>query len=362
VTKSILLLTRYGRRGASSRVRHYQYLRHLGEAGYDVTVQSFFEDNYIDILYGDKSRIAVSLEALWRRYRHLSRPKDYDLIWIEKEALPWCPAWLEARLISGRQYVVDYDDIWCLRYREHESALVRQILGNKLDRLVARASAVVAGNQYIAEWSAAAGAPMVVTIPNAVNIDHYPLSDLPDGPFTIGWIGSRTTEGTLLAIAPALRELQMHSGAKIRLIGASSSFSIPGVEADMIPWSEETEAAELAKIHVGIMPLIDSTWNRGKSGYKALQYMASGRPVIASAVGPGPLLVSHNKTGVLVREVEVEDWIAALRDLSKNPEKIRTLGCSGRRRAENEFSTGVLAPRLIRLFDALTQSESHGPR
>ncbi|MGH7874845.1 MAG: glycosyltransferase family 4 protein [Candidatus Binatia bacterium] len=261
---SILLLTRYGHAGASSRLRFSSYYATLVCAGFQVTRTPFFSDEYLERLYRlepyGRWRLAQDYA---RRLRALFAIRSYDLIWVEKEVFPWLPAWFDNFLLGGRPVVIDYDDVWHLRYAEHPYPAIRRLLARKLESVVKRAAAVVAGNPIIAEWARDSGALRVVEIPTVVDVKRYPVQPLPHGPFTIGWIGTPITQKYLQIIAEPLRYMQARLGAKIRIIGASPDFCIPGVEIDRVRWSEDTEADEIGRCHVGVMRLAVAAWVGG---------------------------------------------------------------------------------------------------
>ncbi len=348
MTHSVLLLTRYERKGPSSRVRHYNFLPALERAGFHVTVAPFFDAEYLERYFRSERRSARSIvAAYWRRLRQALGARRYDLLWIEKEALPWLPAALERALFGPKPLVIDFDDPWYLRYAGN-GPLVRALLGRKLETVAARATAVTAGSPALARWSTAAGARCVLEMPPAVDIEHYPLLPLPDGPFTVGWIGTPRNEDYLRLIAEPLRHLHAVHGARLRVIGGTGSLTLPDVPIDQVPWREETEAAELARCHVGVMPLTDGPWERGKCGYKLIQYMAAGRPAVASAIGAARSLLVPDETGYLA--ASPEEWSSALASLAGDRDRVTRLGLAARRRAEAEYSLQVQSPRLIELF------------
>ena len=348
-TYSVLLLTRYERRGPSSRVRHYNFLPALEHAGFRVTVAPFLDDEYLDRYFrGERRRLRSLIAAYCRRLRQALSARRYDLLWIEKEALPWLPAALERALLGAKPLVIDFDDPWYLRYANNGNPLVRVVLGRKLETVAARATALTAGSPVLARWATASGARHVVEMPPAVDIEHYPLRPFPEGPFTVGWIGTPRNEAYLSLIAEPLRCLHAAHGARLRVIGGTGHFSLPGVPIDQVPWREDAEGTELARCHVGVMPLTDGPWERGKCGYKLIQYMAAGRPAVASPVGASPSLVFPGETGYLA--ADVEEWSTALANLAGDPERVQKLGTAARRHAETKYSLQVQAPRLIALF------------
>ena len=349
----ILLLARYSRRGASSRIRCYQYLDFLQNAGIEVTEAPLLDDRYLERLYaGHPPRLTSLVAAYWRRIAALRRRRRFDLIWTQYELLPWLPDVVEAGLAgSATPIVVDYDDAQFHRYDQHANPIVRRILGRKLDRVMRRAAVVVVGNRYLAERAVAAGARDVRVLPSAVDLARYGQVEVPSrrDVFTIGWIGSPTTAPYLRAVSGALQEVADRIPTRIVLVGAGP-VALPGLRVELRPWSEATEVAELRTFDVGIMPLTDGTWERGKCGFKLIQYMAVGRPVVASPVGFNTELVQPGQTGLLA--ASRDEWREALLSLAASPGAATCMGLAGRTLVEAEYSTQAVAPRLIEALAA----------
>jgi glycosyltransferase involved in cell wall biosynthesis len=323
----------------------------LERAGFRVTSAPFLSDEYLERFYREERPTAQLLvSAYWRRMRQILTARRYDLIWIEKEALPWLPAALERPFFGGRPVVIDFDDPWHLRYAMHGNAFVRALLGNKLETVAARATAVTAGSPELSEWARSAQAVHVIDLPPAVDVERYPVLPLPDGPFTIGWIGTPRNEAYLRVIAEPLRRLHDVYGARVRVIGGGGRLSVPGVAIDQVPWREDTEGKELAACHVGVMPLLDGAWERGKCGYKVIQYMAAGRAAVASAVGASKSIIVPGETGFLAGNAE--EWVAALEGLAADRERARAMGLAARQRAEAMYSLPASAAKLVEALRA----------
>jgi glycosyltransferase involved in cell wall biosynthesis len=350
----VLFLTRYGRRGASSRQRCFVYIETLREAGIDSDVCPFLGDDYVHRLHsGRPVSVPAVLRAYADRLRVLLRTRRYDVLWIEKEALPWLPAWSELALVkmAGTRIVVDYDDAAFHAYDQHRNGLVRRVLGGKIDRVMAAADLVIVGNSYLARRAQAAGGRAVAELPTVVDLHDYPQRQ-PEAvhrqtPFTLGWIGSSLTSAYLEWLHPALTELAARQSFRIILMGASPA-ALAGFPVERVAWSLEAEAAHLASFDVGVMPLPDLPWERGKCGYKLIQYMASSLPVIASPVGANCEIVLPGETGFLA-ETQA-DWVAALDRLAQDPALRWRMGAAGRRRAEQHYSLQARAPELIDLL------------
>lgn len=329
-----------------------QYRPFLEAAGFAVEVKSFFGADYLPTLYaGQKPR-----SAMWRNYvrrtRDLLQAKGgADLIWLEKEAFPWVPSAFEGRLMPpGIPIVSDFDDAVFHRYDMHELTPVRSLLGRKFANVMTNSACVIAGNAYLSDYARAAGGATIEIVPTVVDVEHYRVKldwDSEAEP-VIGWIGTPSTwRECVEPFLPVFLDAARTAGARIDAVGARIS---SGEEADIhfLPWSESGEIERIRAMDLGIMPLPDTPWMRGKCGYKLIQYMACGLPVVASPVGVNVEIVEHGLNGFLAETPE--DWSRALRTLIDNPELRRKMGAAGRKRVEERYSLQVYGPRVASLL------------
>jgi glycosyltransferase involved in cell wall biosynthesis len=354
----LLVLTRYGRLGASSRMRFLQYLPSLRAAGLQATVSPLFSDAYVEGLQYGRRKPGEVLRAYASRTLRLLEQGNHDLLWIEKECLPWLPSWVEQALLGRcKPFVLDYDDAVFHQYDQHRLTMVRAVLGLKHQQLIRGAALVVAGNDYIADYARAVGAHRVEILPTVLDMVRYtPRSALaapPEGPGHVGWVGQRATAAFLQPLAPVFQSLLLEGTARFTAIGIdAAALELP---MDSLPWSEATEAEDIARFDIGIMPLVDAPFERGKCGYKLIQYMASGLPVVASPVGVNRQIVEHGVNGFLAETLE--DWKIDLRTLCANPALRARMGAAGRRKVEQHYSLQATAPRLSRiLIDAAARN------
>lgn len=343
----LALLPRYGRLGASSRLRMFLYEDALRVAGLAPSSYPMLGDDYLRGLYsGHADRRSVAAAYL-RRLGQLRAARRADLLWIEKEALPWVPAWAEiAALPRGLPIALDYDDAVFHRYDMHRRPVVRHLLGRKLDQLMARSALVTAGNEYLADRARQAGAARVEIVPTVVDLAHYPIPARPEASKSavIGWIGSPSTWAEYMQpMLPLLLQAAETEGARILSVGAGQGAGPHPLLTDH-PWSEDSEAAMIGQMDIGIMPLTDTPWSRGKCGYKLIQYMACGLPVIASPIGVNATIVQDGVNGFLA--ASPTEWQAALRRLIHDPALRQSMGQAGRRRVESQYSLQVWGPRL----------------
>ncbi len=346
----ILALTRYGPLGPSSRVRFYQYYPYLRQHGIEIQNAALLDDEYIRRLYS-KKRIALSsiIGAYFQRLRWLTRSSSFDLLWVEKELLPWLPAWAEGMLQSFKiPYIVDFDDAVFHRYDMHANALVRSLLGKKINAVMRHATSVVAGNDYLAIHARQAGARQVQYLPSVIDLLRYNLEQKENKEFRVGWIGSPITAPHLGLIKGALEQISKIIDVRLVLVGSGNNDLFPGIQKEIIPWSEESEVPNIQSFDVGIMPLPDAPFERGKCGYKLIQYMACSLPVIASPVGVNSQIIEQGKTGFLASSAA--DWAQALETLYNDPRLRNEFGKAGRKKVEREYSLQVAAPRLLEII------------
>lgn len=343
----VLLLSKYGRLGASSRLRSYQFLPYLRSRGIRVTVAPLLSDAYLEALYSGR-RITTSSIAkdYGSRLRWLFAGRRFDLVWVEKECLPYCPSFIED-LLRPRQvpYVVDYDDAQFHVYDQHARSIVRTALGKKIDSVMRKAALVTAGNRYLRDHANRAGAKHVELLPTVVDVDRYTRSEPGVGgePFAIGWIGTPKTVPLLDEIAGPLAEVARLREVRIVTVGAPG-WHAAGVPVEPRTWSEASEVSEIASFDVGLMPLLDEPFERGKCGYKLIQYMACARPVVASPVGVNSEIVEHGFNGFLASSPE--DWVTSLTTMIDDHQLARAMGARGRAKVEREFSLSHAAPQL----------------
>lgn len=345
-----MALTRYGALGASSRLRTLQYLPALQAADIHVTVQSLFDDAALAARYAHGSYgPAMAARCFAGRIAALRRRGRFDLLWIEKEALPWWPLWLERALLGNTPFTLDYDDAVFHDYDRHSLGAVRWMYGRRLDGLMAHSRLVVAGSPYLAERARAAGARRVELVPTVIDLRRYPAPDgrrQPSDVPRIVWIGSPSTAQYLQLLHVPLQQLAAQQPFVLRVIGAR--VDLPGVPVEHVAWDEDTEVAQVAACDMGVMPLRDSPWERGKCGYKLIQYMACGLPVVASPVGVNGHIVQEGGNGFLADTPQA--WVTALAKLLTDATLRQRMGQAGRLRVEQEYCLQVTGPRLADLL------------
>lgn len=350
----LLILTRYTRLGASSRVRILQYVPCLESGGIEVEVYPLLGDSYInDIQLGRRKSITELTAAYLKRLIQVFKVKKFDLIWIEKELFPMFPAWAESILKGlGVRYVVDYDDAIFHNYDRSKNPAVRFLLGGKIDSVMRNSAIVIAGNEYLADRAKNVGAKRVEILPSVIDLNKYRYSPsrAADSSFTIGWIGSASTTVFLKSIENALNSVYNAGGSRFVLVGAGNfeMQNIPFIKND---WTEDTEVDEIMGFDAGVMPLIDTPFANGKCGYKIIQYMACGKPAVASPVGVNKKIIDHGETGFLASGEG--EWIECLSTLRDNPELSEKMGEKARAKVEKQYCLQATAPVLLSILESL---------
>lgn len=347
----VALLTKYGDLAASTRQRFNQYIPFLEGCNFHIIPHPLFDDVYLERLYngGGRSHCYI-LSRYFSRLKWIFSNSDIDVIWLHCELFPFLPGLVE-RLARWPQkpIIFDYDDAIFHNYDQHKSYLVRSLLGRKLQSTIEGAQIVTAGNAYLADY-ARSFCSHVEIVPTVVDLSTYTQRPKPfssSAPM-IGWMGTPSTWMEYMApIMPLLLQAVDTGGGRIVAVGAGRAAASHEL-LDHRQWTEESEVAEIHSMDIGIMPLSDTAWARGKCGYKLIQYMACGLPVVASPVGVNAEIVTHGETGFLASTPA--EWRSALETLIHDPDLRLRMGQAGRKRVERDYSLQVHGPRVARIF------------
>ncbi|QEY59397.1 glycosyltransferase family 4 protein [Pseudomonas sp. C27(2019)] len=346
----VLLLSRYGPLGASSRVRFLQYLPYFSSQGIDMAVKPLFSDAYVQALYSGNSKWKEVVKGYFYRLFLLFTARKYDLVIIEKELFPFMPALAERFLrIIRVPYLVDYDDAIFHNYDRHKNPVVRRLLGKKIDTVMRLSSAVTVGNSYLAERANKAGAIKAEIIPTVIDAERYQCQrEATPEVITVGWIGTPQTSRYLKPLLPVFESLQKKYSVRFVAIGANANDFV-GTPVEAWPWTEITEVSSIQQLDIGIMPLTDSPWERGKCGYKLIQYMACAIPVVASPVGVNCEIVREGENGMLAGSID--EWSSALDAMLKaGPERLEEMGRVGRKSVDDWYSLNRQKSRFLEVM------------
>ena len=343
----ILMLPRYGRTGANSRYRLWQYLPLFEGAGHQVDCIPMLDDEYLARLYRTGTRSAPSLlSAYGRQLSRLLILHKYQAVLLDQELFPYLPGLLEqlACRIGGRT-IVDYDDAAYWKYTQIP------ILRRKIGVIMRSCHTVVVGNRHLARY-AEPYSHRVRVIPTVVDVNRYSVHDyaVRSDTVRICWIGTPITANLYLPlILPSLKTVQKRFPTTIvRIIGTDRLAGTEDLRVEFEPWSEESETRLVSQCDIGIMPLPDSEFQRGKCGLKLIQYMAAGLPTVASPVGENQFIVDHARTGF--HAATPEQWVDHLSALITNSRLRAQMGEAGRAKAEAQYSLEVGTSLWIELL------------
>jgi glycosyltransferase involved in cell wall biosynthesis len=355
----LIVLSKYDTLGASSRLRFYQYLNFFKANGVVVAISPLFSNTYLNNLYAGENIFFQVLVGYFKRLLALFSLSKYDIIVLEKELFPYLPYIFEKLIfLSKKAYIVDYDDAIFHNYDLHPNPFIRSFLGKKIDLVMKGSSFVLTGNEYLASRALNAGSFKVKILPTVVDTNKYsfkekPLNDIP----IIGWIGSPKTSHYLKYLIPVFNKIVAHYPCRFIAVGANE-IDFENTIVETVKWTETTEISLIQNFDIGIMPLHDTPWENGKCGYKLIQCMACGIPVVASNVGVNSSIISHNYDGYLVNSHE--EWVSYLSDLILNPTKRFNMGQSGRDKILDKYSlqiqSGIFINVIQEVFNDSKQS------
>lgn len=348
----VIVFTRYNRKGASSRLRFIQFFPYLQNTGIEIKHYHLLSNKYLDADYSDNFFLKYYevFKSYMKRFFQLFSIFTNDVFWIEKELYPNLPGFFEMVLyLMGKKVVYDYDDAIFHNY-DMSTNLFNRLLKYKIYNIFKRSTVVVCGSRYIECIAQKYNSSEVLFIPTVVDKDRYSISiNNSNSPLIIGWIGTKYTIKYITSIAPALITASKLINFKLYIVGAH--LEIEGVDIECFDWTEDSEASLITRFDIGVMPLEDNLWEKGKCGYKLIQYMACGIPVITSPVGVNPEIIGTDKCGILASSID--DWVFSIVKLANNPKLRVSLGLCGRKFVENEYSLQIQADKLVGLFKSL---------
>ena len=358
----VLALASYPVEAAATRYRLQQFIGPLAERGISLTIRPFLNSKLFAGLY---KRQALSQTALGLAASSISRLKDIlsltqpDVVLVQREAMMFGPPlmeWLAARVFK-RPLVLDLDDATYVPYTSPTYGRLGKSLKwfSKTDDLIRWASVFTCGNSAVAEYASSKGAKTRV-IPTVVDTALFVPVERKAGDLVIGWIGTHSTFPYLETIFPTLQQLAAKHRFKLKIVGAGKRvIAVPGVEIENLDWKLEREVADFQSFDIGLYPIDASLyaqkWAEGKSGFKAIQYMAVGIPFVASPVGAMAQIGQPGTTHF--NALTNNDWLQALERLLADADLRKRMGDAGRRHVMENFA---LSDQADKLADALWEA------
>jgi glycosyltransferase involved in cell wall biosynthesis len=360
----VLALSPIPEEGAGCRFRVAQYVPYLRDAGFDVTISSFYTRDFFRVVYQPGRHVlkaATFLKLAAKRVSELLTVGNYDLVLLYREAIPFGPPVIESMIAArGIPIVYDFDDaIFLPNVSEANKAFAFLKNPSRVARVLRLSQHVIAGNEYLGEYARQHTAAVTV-IPTAVDTSKFVPRSAPStrssDELIVGWIGSPTTYPYLHSLSEVLRAVARHHVFTLKVSGAGQPVRIPGVRVQEVPWSLADEVALFNTCDVGVYPLTDDDWAKGKCGFKAIQCMACGVPVVAAAVGVNREIINDGVNSFLASTPT--EWIEKLGRLLSDAELRSRMAVAGRRTIEARYSLQVTAPRVAAVLAAAVGREA----
>jgi len=351
----IIFIAPYPKAGApSQRFRFEQYLNILEENGHSTHVAPFFSEKGWKKLYQDGNTVGKALTivgSLFKRFFLLFTLHRYDKIFIHREAAmigPPAIEWIISKVLR-RKYIYDFDDaIWLANYSESNARFHRLKMYHKVNKIMKWADQISAGNDFLANYARQFNSNVEV-IPTTIDTSHqHNLHGNPDqNPLVIGWTGTHTTGQYLKELIPVLDEIYTTNRFIFRVI-SNQHPEIDREYIDFVKWEKTSEIEDLAKFNIGVMPLTDSDWSKGKCGFKGLQYMALEIPAVLSPVGVNNTIIASGENGFLCETPQ--EWIETLRNLLNDSELRSRIGQKGKETILENYSVQANTGKYLKLF------------
>ncbi len=355
MNKKIFILAPYPKgKAPSQRFRFEQYIDLLEKEGYEVNFYSFLSEKAWDTIYQRGNFGGKTLQVLvsfFRRWALMFKLKKADYVFVHREMAHIGPPlfeWIAAKVI-GVKYIYDFDDaIWLPNYSEVNARFQRVKAYWKVKYCMKWASQITAGNEYLADFARQYNKNVKV-IPTTIDLEkhHNLTADQENEPLVIGWTGTHTTMRYLSVIIPVLQKLEQEYDFEFRVISNEKpEFNLKSLR--FVPWKSETEIEDLARIQIGVMPLVEDQWSAGKCGFKALQYMALAIPTLLSPVGVNNNIVSDGENGIFCDQTS--DWEKNLRLLIEDKALRTSIGKAGKQRVQKNYSVSAHSDNYLDLF------------
>ncbi len=344
-------------RSPSQRFRFEQYFEHLSTNHWKVSF-SFIINEWADKVLYSKGKILakglVFLRSIIIRTLDTFKARRCAVTFVQREALMTGSIFFEKQFAKRSKLVFDFDDsIWLHDVNPKQGLLNKMKDPSKTSRIIEISDLVIAGNEYLAGYARQFN-PNVIIIPTTIDTEEYRRIKIEKDTqkVCIGWSGSFSTIKHFETVLPALNKLKVKYGDKIyfKVIG-DGNYRHDDMGIVGLPWRKESELEDLSEIDIGLMPLPNDEWSRGKCGLKGLQYMALEIATIMSDVGVNGDIIDEGKNGYLA--VTEEDWIEKISLLIDSRSLRSTIGEAGRETVITEYSVTANKEKYLEAFNSL---------
>lgn len=343
----------------SQRFRFEQYLQMIEENGFRISVQSFWDTETWSILYKPAHRLrkfAGAVKGVARRVLILFRLKEVDFVFIHRECLPVGPPFIEWAIakILKKKIVYDFDDaIWLPNTSDENRIAAWFKWHSKVSSICKWSYKISCGNSFLARYAGQFNSRVIInpTTIDTLNLHNPSNYDAPEETpqVVIGWTGTHSTLKYLESLFPVLKKLEDKYGSQVRILIIANKERSTGLKyVDFRPWSKQTEVEDLLTIDIGLMPLSDDIWAKGKCGFKALQYMALEIPALVSPVGVNTEIVDDAVNGFYCSNEA--GWFECIERLILDKEFRKELGKAGRKKVIASYSVASNSATVLGLF------------
>ncbi|MFH1045755.1 MAG: glycosyltransferase family 4 protein [Candidatus Omnitrophota bacterium] len=360
----VLFIVPYPTEGPSFRYRVEQFLPYLEQNGIEYKVSSFMSSNFYNYVYARKKRNAAKLlvyflQGLARRIADLVRADQYDLVFIHLEAFPIGPPlfeWLCTRL--KRPLVFDLDDAIFMKHKVGSNKIINFLkYPAKIPAIIRLSSEVIVCNDYLKSYAARyIQEEKIHVIPTSLDVTKFQPQEgrKSDAALTIGWIGSHTTAPYLELLRAVFQDLSRKYDFTLKVVGAARPFTIPGVKVINADWSLSRDIAEFQSLDIGVYPLADDEWIKGKTGFKTCQYLAVGVPCVVSNAGRNKEIIRDGENGFLASNEK--EWVEKLSRLIEDEGLRQKFAREGRKTVEERFCIQVNAARFLAVLEQASKA------
>ena len=350
-SKSLIIFSRYNKQSASVRYRYIQYFDELKNNNVDVYLSYLFDEKFFKkkILLNKLNFIIIFYSYLKRFFKILFLDKNTTVL-IHLELFPYLPSFGEKILsLKKNKIILDLDDAIFYQYNDIKKNILNIFLKNKFNKIFKLPNLnIFSGNSYNIEEIKKVNPYINYKIfPTVVNVSKYNQKSKikKNKNFTIVWIGSPSTSNYLKLIINPLKILCNEYDIRLRLIGCGF-LELQDIQFESYMWNQKTEIELISECHVGIMPLKDDNWSRGKCGFKLIQYMACGIPGIASPIGVNNEIIDHGINGYLVKSNN--DWIKYIIKLKEDINLYEEISKKAYEKVFSKYSFDVYKDQFIK--------------
>lgn len=357
-SRKVYFFPKYSSKAPSSRYRVYNYLKFYNSHGLKFQVKPLFGDWYLENIWSNEPRYKVFHKIVWvyflRMFWIIFLPKN-AIVYIGAELFPYFPPIFEYYLkLRKIKYLIEFDDAIFHNYDQNRNLIIRSLFKNKTKKVISNAECIITGSEYLTDYAIKYN-KKIYQIPTSIDFDKYRYGDNlieNQNEFIIGWIGSSSQSFQILYLIPVFRELISICKFKIHLVGFDQRLAIHlnGLPVEIIKWTESSEVEEMLKFSVGIMPLDNSLFSRGKCAFKLVQYMACGIPTISSPLKSN---ININKYSKNLFADSLSEWKNSIVEIYNNQEKFKKIGKINKEIAELNYTIQVNHKKYLEILEKI---------